>query len=84
MASGGEMHKADYFKDGGKVFSEKELKEILDEALSHFYQGLNKLDTAMRYLEVKGQGGLRKPLSDKLKLDGLKESIEKIDEYISK
>jgi hypothetical protein len=38
----------------------------------------------MRYLEVKGQGGLRKPLSDKLKLDGLKESIEKIDEYISK
>jgi hypothetical protein len=38
----------------------------------------------MRYLEVKGQGGLKKPLSNKLKLDDLKESIEKIDEYISK
>jgi hypothetical protein len=84
MAKDGEMHKADHFKDGGEVFSEKKLKEILDEALGHFYQGLNQVDLAMRYLEVKGQGGLKKPLSDKLKLDGLKESIEKIDEYISK
>jgi hypothetical protein len=84
MASGGEMHKADHFKDGGEVFSEKKLKEILDEALGHFYQGLNQVDLAMRYLEVKGQGGLKKPLSNKLKLDDLKESIEKIDEYISK
>jgi hypothetical protein len=84
MAGGGEMHKADHFKDGGEVFSEKKLKEILDEALGHFYQGLNQVDLAMRYLEVKGQGGLKKPLSNKLKLDDLKESIEKIDEYISK
>jgi hypothetical protein len=84
MAGGGEMHKADYFKDGGKVFSEKELKEILDEALGHFYQGLNQIDLAMRYLEVKGQGGLKTPLSNKLKLDDLRESVEKIDEYISK
>lgn len=84
MAGGGEMHKADYFKDGGKVFSEKELKEILDEALGHFYQGLNQVDLAMRYLEVKGQGGLKTPLSNKLKLDDLKESIEKIEEYTSK
>ena len=84
MAGGGEMHKADYFKDGGKVFSEKELKDILDEALSHFYQGLNQIDLAMRYLEVKGQGGLKTPLSNKLKLDDLRESVEKIDEYISK
>ena len=84
MAGGGEMHKADQFKDGGEVFSEKKLKEILDEALGHFYQGLNQVDLAMRYLEVKGQGGLKKPLSNKLKLDDLKESIEKIDEYISK
>jgi len=84
MASGGEMHKADHFKDGGEVFSEKKLKEILDEALGHFYQGLNQVDLAMRYLEVKGQGGLKKPLSNKLKLDDLKESINKIDEYISK
>jgi hypothetical protein len=84
MASGGEMHKADQFKDGGELFSEKKLKEILDEALGHFYQGLNQIDLAMRYLQVKGQGGLRTPLSDKLKLDGLKESVEKIDEYVSK
>ena len=84
MAGGGEMHKADHFKDGGEVFSEKKLKEILDEALGHFYQGLNQVDLAMRYLEVKGQGGLKKPLSNKLKLDDLKESINKIDEYISK
>ena len=84
MEGGGEMHKADYFKDGGKVFSEKELKEILDEALGHFYQGLNQIDLAMRYLEVKGQGGLKTPLSNKLKLDDLRESVEKIDEYISK
>jgi hypothetical protein len=84
MAGGGEMHKADQFKDGGELFSEKKLKEILDEALGHFYQGLNQIDLAMRYLQVKGQGGLRTPLSDKLKLDGLKESVEKIDEYVSK
>jgi hypothetical protein len=87
MAEGGELHRsAEKYAEGGetKKFSEREFKDILDEALEHFYMGLNKIDSAMRYLEVKGQAGLKNPFSAKIGLSNLKESIEKIDEYTSK
>jgi hypothetical protein len=84
MAAGGELHRTQEFKDGGSVFSEKELKEILDESLPHFFRGLNQIGLAMRYLEVKGQGGMKTALSNKLNIDGLNDSIEKIEEYVSK
>jgi hypothetical protein len=38
----------------------------------------------MRYLEVKGQGGMKTALSKKLNIDGLNDSIEKIEQYVSK
>jgi hypothetical protein len=84
MAAGGELHRTQEFKDGGSVFSEKELKEILDESLPHFFRGLNQIGLAMRYLEVKGQGGMKTALSKKLNIDGLNDSIEKIEQYVSK
>ena len=87
MAAGGEMHRSsEKYAEGGKTknFSEKEFKDILDEALEHFYMGLNKIDLAMRYLEVKGQSGLKNPFAAKIGLLNLKESIEKIEEYTSK
>jgi hypothetical protein len=84
MAAGGELHRTQEFKDGGSVFSEKELKEILDESLPHFFRGLNQIGLAMRYLEVKGQGGMKTALSNKLNIDGLNDSIEKIEQYVSK
>jgi hypothetical protein len=84
MAEGGELHRTQEFKDGGSVFSEKELKEILDESLPHFFRGLNQIGLAMRYLEVKGQGGMKTALSNKLNIDGLNDSIEKIEQYVSK
>ena len=87
MADGGELHRSsEKYAEGGetKKFSEREFKDILDEALEHFYMGLNKIDSAMRYLEVKGQAGLKNPFAAKIGLSNLKESIEKIDEYTSK
>jgi hypothetical protein len=84
MAAGGELHRTQEFKDGGSVFSEKELKEILDESLPHLFRGLNQIGLAMRYLEVKGQGGMKTALSNKLNIDGLNDSIEKIEQYVSK
>lgn len=81
--NGGEVHVADHFKKGGETFSENQLKELLDEALTYFYHGLNKLDVVNRYLEITGQGGMKTALSDKLNLAGLKDSIEKIDDYTS-
>jgi hypothetical protein len=72
--------------DGGqtKNFSEREFKDILDEALEHFYMGINKIDLAMRYLEVRGQAGLKNSFAAKIGVLNLKESIEKIEEYTSK
>jgi hypothetical protein len=84
FAAGGELHRTQEFKDGGSVFSEKELKEILDESLPHFFRGQNQIGLAMRYLEVKGQGGMKTALSNKLNIDGLNDSIEKIEQYVSK
>ena len=87
MAEGGELHRSsEKYAEGGetKKFSEREFKDILDEALEHFYMGLNKIDSAMRYLEVRGQAGLKNPFAAKIGLSNLKESIEKIDEYTSK
>jgi hypothetical protein len=87
MAAGGEMHRSsEKYAEGGqtKNFSEKEFKDILDESLEHFYMGLNKIDLAMRYLEVKGQSGLKNPFAAKIGISNLKESIEKIEEYTSK
>lgn len=77
MASGG------YMADGGSVFSEKDLKEVLSNAVYHFYKGLNEVEAAMSYLDRKGQGGLKTALSKKFNLEDLKESIEKMDEYTS-
>lgn len=88
MAKGGELHRMDEAKmeKGGemKSFSEKEFKQILDESLEPLYMGLNKIDESMRYLELKGQGGLRSAFAKKIGLDDLKGSIEKIDEYVTK
>lgn len=87
MASGGELHRSEEkYAEGGqtKNFNEREFKDILDEALEHLYMGLNKIEGAMRYLEVRGQAGMKNPFAAKIGLSNLKESIEKIDEYTSK
>lgn len=84
MAGGGEMHKADQFKDGGQVYSEEKLKTILEESLNHFYRGLNLLEQAMGYLEMKKQDGLRRALIKASKLEDLKDAFQNIDEYLSK
>jgi hypothetical protein len=91
MADGGELHRSQeekfkyggYMAGGGSVFSEKELKEVLSNAVYHFYKGLNEVEAAMSYLDRKGQGGLKTALSKKFKLEDLKESIEKMDKYTS-
>ena len=91
MAQGGELHRSQeekfkyggYMAEGGNIFSEKDLKEILSNAVYHFYKGLNEVEAAMSYLDKKGQGGLKTALSKKFKLEDLKESIEKMDEYTS-
>ena len=75
--------KGGYMAEGGNIFSEKDLKEILSNAVYHFYKGLNEVEAAMSYLDKKGQGGLKTALSKKFKLEDLKESIEKMDEYTS-
>lgn len=87
MAFGGELHRSEEkYAEGGqtKNFNEREFKDILDEALEHLYMGLNKIEGAMRYLEVRGQAGMKNPFAAKIGLSNLKESIEKIDEYTSK
>lgn len=88
MAKGGELHRMDEAKmaKGGEMkgFGEQEFKDLLDESLESLYMGLNKIDEAFRYMEVRGQGGMRSAFAKKIGLDDLKGSIEKIDEYVTK
>jgi len=86
MANGGEMHRSeeDKYAQGGMTFKESSFKDGLDEGLGHLYEGLNNIEAAMGYLDKTGQGGMKKAFAQKIGLDGLKNSIEKIDEYLTK
>ena len=86
MAEGGELHRGeeDKYAQGGMMFKESSFKDGLDEGLSHLYEGLNNIEAAMSYLDKTGQSGMKKSFAEKIGLDGLKNSIEKIDQYLTK
>lgn len=71
-----------YMAKGGSVFSEKTLKDILDNALGHFYKGLNELEMGLNYLDRTGQGGMKTAFKQKFNVDALKESFDNIDNYL--
>lgn len=83
MADGGEHHRSEEkYADGGKIFSEKELKMILDEkVLYHVYMAQNGFDMVEAYLRSRGQGGVSSALYNKLSIGKLYEVAEKIEEY---
>jgi hypothetical protein len=87
MAKGGEPHRLEepMMASGGETKGfEEGLKDILDDSLEHLYKGLNKVEQAVRYLEVKGQGGTKTAFANKIGLPNLKDSIDKIEEYATK
>ena len=83
FAKGGQIHKVEG-KYAMGAFKESEFKKILEEAVDHLYRGLNKVELAMNYLHVKGQGGMTSAFMQKFHVKNLKESVEAIDEYTEK
>lgn len=81
MAKGGELHRTEDMAAKG-MFVKSEFTEILDESVSHLYQGLNQLDLAIRYLEVSGQGGAVSAFKKEVNYDALSDSIKKIEEKV--
>ena len=81
MAKGGELHRTED-KAAKGMFVKSEFTEILDESVSHLYQGLNQLDLAIRYLEVSGQGGAVSAFKKEVNYDALSDSIKKIEEKV--
>ena len=81
MARGGELHRTEDMAAKG-MFVKSEFTEILDESVSHLYQGLNQLDLAIRYLEVSGQGGAVSAFKKEVNYDALSDSIKKIEEKV--
>jgi hypothetical protein len=81
MAKGGELHRIED-KAAKGMFVKSEFTEILDESVSHLYQGLNQLDLAIRYLEVSGQGGAVSAFKKEVNYDALSDSIKKIEEKV--
>ena len=84
---GGELHRMEEAKmaKGGemKIFDKKEFRDILDESIEPLYVGLNKIESALRYMVVKGQVEMSMNVQKQIGLDQLKKTIEKIEEIAS-
>lgn len=86
MASGGELHRSEEkYAEGGTIYSEDTLKEIIDEEiLTPLYNVINGFDILSNYLrKTNRQVHLTKTLS-LLNYLQILEASEKIEEYTSK